>query len=174
MLTVESGQAGSDSESYASVADADSYHDLRGNTNWATMSTAEKEASLRRGTDYMVQVYRLRWEGLRLNDTQALDWPRNYVRRNDTDYTSGAYYYYANDVVPVEVKNACIELAFKAASGELAADLTQVVVREKVDVLEIEYDKYSPQYPRYRAIDLLLQPFFKVNGNGINRAVVRV
>lgn len=180
-LTVELGTGASDSESYSSVADADTYHDLRGNTNWATMQTAEKEASLRRATDYLNQVYRMRWDGTRINSTQALDWPRAFVVRKDFEYGGlngqtviGGSYYYPNDEVPIEVKNACIELAFKAASGELAADLEQGVIREKVDVLEVEYDRTSPQYKRYRAIDLLLAPLLKVNGNSINKVVVRV
>lgn len=180
-LTVETGTGSASSESYASVADADTYHDLRGNTNWATLQTAEKEAALRRATDYLNQAYRLRWEGTRINSVQALDWPRAFVIRKDFEYGGlngytviGGNYYYPSDTVPVEVKNACIELAFKAAGGELAADLEQGIVREKVDVLEVEYDKHSPQQKRYRAIDMLLAPFLKVNGSSVNKVVVRV
>lgn len=180
-LTVETGTGASDSESYSSVADADTYHDKRGNTNWLTLTTAEKEEALRRATDYMVQAYRLRWDGTRTSSTQALDWPRAFVIRKDFEYGGlngytviGGNYYYPSDTVPFEVKNACIELAFKAASGELAADLEQGVVREKVDVLEVEYDKHSPQQKRYRAIDMLLAPFLKVNGSMTNKVVVRV
>ena len=175
-LTVETGTGAANSESYASVADADTYHTLRGNTNWiddVDMTTAAKEAALRRATDYMNQAYRMRWNGNRINTTQALDWPRANVPQRDFSLT-GFTSYYATDSIPVEVKNACMELAFRAAAGELAGDLTQGIKREKVDVLEVEYDNYSPQYTRYRSIELLLATFFSVTGSGINKAVVRV
>lgn len=183
-LIVEDGTGKSDAESLASVAEADAYHTSRGNLPWINdpdMTEAAKEQALRRASDYIMQVYRLRWDGTRTSSSQALDWPRAFVIRKDFEYSGlngytviGGNYYYPSNSVPVEVKNACIELAFKAAAGELAADLEQGIVREKVDVLEVEYDKYSPQQKRYRAIDMLLAPFLKVNGSSVNKVVVRV
>ena len=169
-LNVETGTGSSTSESFISVADADLYHSNRGNTAWAALTEPTKEQCLRRSTDYMEQVYRLRWLGYRVTITQALSWPRDEVQRLDLTLLN-QYSYYENNVVPPEVKNACAELALKAASGELLPDLTQGVLREKVDVLEVEYDKYSPQSPRYTAIDRLLAPF--LSGSSVSRTVVR-
>ena len=59
------------------------------------------------------------------------------------------------------VKNACAELALKANTEALMADLSQATVKEKVDVIEVEYDKYSPQYKRYIQIDNSLSIYFK-------------
>jgi hypothetical protein len=181
MLIVESGIGDPTAESYVSVADSDTYHSNRGNTTWAALTTEQKEQALRRATDYMVQVYRLRWRGSRVNGVMALDWPRNFVEMTDAQYASingaeiiGGYLYYPSNEVPREVKNACSELALKASSDELAPDLTQGVIREKIDVLEVEYDKYSPQYTRYRAIDNILSPLFSALTGGANRGVVRV
>ena len=115
----------------------------------------------------------MRWNGNRNTTTQALDWPRANVPLRDFNVT-GFMSYYATNVIPIEVENACMELAFKAAQGNLAADLTQGVIREKVDVLEVEYDNHSPQYTRYRSVELLLAPFFSTTSTGANRAVVRV
>lgn len=177
-LNVETGTGSATSESYISVADATTYHANRGNSTWSMLTTAQMEEALRRATDYMVQAYRLRWGGYRVNSTQALDWPRNYVVRTDFQastingyQTISGNYYYPNNEVPPEVKNACAELALRAAAGELLPDLSQGVVREKVDVLEVEYDKYSQQSPRYAAIDRLLMPFF--SGSSTSRTVVR-
>ena len=64
-LIVEDGTGKSNAESYISVADADTYHSNRDNTDWAALTTAEKERLLRIATDYMVAVYRLRWDGYR-------------------------------------------------------------------------------------------------------------
>ena len=82
-LNVETGTGASNSESYASVTNADTYHSNRGNSLWATLTTPEKEQALRRATDYMEQVYRKRWKGVRVNATQALSFPREWVERED-------------------------------------------------------------------------------------------
>ena len=170
-LNVETGNASPSSESYASVAEADLYNSNRGNTAWAALTTAAKEQALRKGTDYLVQAYRLRWKGSRVSSTQALDWPRNFVEISDYEAATlngsiiiGGYLYYPADQVPTEVKNACIEMALKASTQTLNEDLTQGVVREKIDVIKVQYDSLSPQYVRYRAIDQLLMPLLKSSG----------
>lgn len=167
-LNVESGQAGSDSESYASVEYADAFHLARGNSLWATLATTEKEQALRRATEYLCSAYRLRWAGYRVSDIQALDWPRYEVPKRDV--SSYTYSYYDYQSVPEEVKKACASMAFKAAQGDLAEDLTQRVVREKIGPIETEYDSNSPQAVRYRSIDMLLAPLL----NGMGGANVRL
>ena len=52
-------------------------------------------------------------------------------------------------------------------------DLTQGVIREKVDVIEVEYNKFSPQQTRYEQIDAMMSVFFKQQGNDMTRALVR-
>ncbi len=162
-LIVEDGTGKSDAESYISVSDAATYLSARGYSAFAALATdALKEAALRKATDYMEQAYSVRWKGTRVTSTQALSWPRLYVDRED---------YYPADKVPDEVQHACALLALKSIDGDLNADLTQGVIREKVDVLEVEYDKYSPQYTRYRAIDQLLNPL--LTSSGSNRKLLR-
>jgi hypothetical protein len=178
-LIVEDGTGMATAESYTSVAEADLYFSNRANTAWAALNTAAKEASLRKATDYLGQVYRLRWKGVRVNGVQALDWPRGFVERDDYKYQGingasmiGGYFYFPSDEVPKEVKNACAELALKASSEELAPDLGQGVIREKVGTLEVEYDKNSPQFTQYRAVNNLLAPLLNGLG-GAFRKVVR-
>jgi hypothetical protein len=177
-LIVENGSGLADAESYISVADADTYFANRGYTLWDTMTEAEKEQALRRATDFTLQLYRLKWKGTRVTGTQALDWPRNWVIRDDYEFATlngaqviGGRQYYPADIVPVEVQRACAELAFRGASGELAPDIGQRTVREKVDVIEVEYDRYSPQFTQFRAIDNLLAPFLKDTGGAVRRVV---
>ena len=179
MLIVEDGTGLPNAEAYASVATADEYFAKRGFTSWTTITDDEKEQALRRAADYMQQVYRMRWKGTRVKADQGLDWPRIYVVREDYYVTNAAIpdsitgeFYYPSDEVPKEVINANIELAFKAASGDLSPDLTQKVIREKVDVLEVQYDQFSPQYAIYRAIDNLLVPFL-ISVGGTSRKLVR-
>lgn len=173
-LIVENGTIISGAESFISVTDADTYFSNRGNATWAGLTTTVKEQLLRKGTDYLGQAYRLRWKGSHVSTEQALDWPRNYVERDDFQPSQlngysviGGIAYYPNNIVPEEVKRACAEMALKSNSGELIPDLTQLVTKEKIDVIEIEYSEYSNQLPRYKAIDYLLAPFLQGNSNSM-------
>ena len=155
-LIVETGTGASNSESYASVAQADTRLVGFGNDTWTTLSTAEKEQALRRATAFMEQAFRSRWHGTRLLRTQALSWPR---------YGSIADGFTIDStVVPGDVTNACIDLAFKAAAGDLNADLTRAVVREKVGPLETEYSPHSPESVRYVSIEMALGPYLRSGG----------
>lgn len=167
-IIVEDGTGLSTAESYISVVDASTYFTARGNTTWDALDTGEataaREAALRKATDYMLAVYRDRWEGVRYIEDQALDWPRAGVVRDSWSVDI--------DEIPIEVKRATAELALKSASEDLQADLTQGVVREKVGVIEVEYNKNSPQAKRYPAIDFMLRPFLK-SGGGASVQLVR-
>jgi hypothetical protein len=171
-LVTEDGSVVAGAESYITVAYSLTYHANRGNTTWSTITTAQQEQALRRATDYMVQMYRNRWIGYRFNNTQKLDWPRLYVPYPDYIAVYGMLPAYIPDnVVPEEVKNACCELALKAAAGELLSDADQVVIREKIGPIETEYDKYSPQHKRYMAIDAMVAVYFvKHGGMQVQRA----
>ena len=160
-LIVETGAIVAGAESYISVTDASAYHLARGNNTWATISTAQMEEALRRATDYMLQVYRHRWKGVRMSASQTLDWPRAYVYLEPV--IAGANQEFptlvADDIVPVEVRYACAQMAFRAASGDLFTDQGQAAVRKKVGPIEIEYSQFSAQETRYSAIDAMLQPY---------------
>jgi hypothetical protein len=161
-LVVETGAGLANAESYISVADADARHTAFGNTAW-TGTDAAKEGALRRATAYMMGAYRDRWQGVRLTSTQALDWPRAWV------VVDG--YSVAPDVVPAEVANACADLALKALSADLNADLERAIVREKTGPLETEWSPHSPQRKRYPAVEMALAPY--LTGSGAMARLVR-
>ena len=163
-LIVETGTGSATGESFCSVSDALAYHAARGNATWATITTTQQEQALRRATDYMEAVYSQRWEGTRTTSVQALSWPRYNVFVNGFVTLSSS--------IPRAVINACSELALRAAAGELLSDSTQQKTRTKVDVLEVEFDKYSPQSTQYLAITALLAPYFE-SGSGVEVKVVR-
>ena len=156
-LIVETGSASTTSESYISVVDADTYHTNRGNSAWAALTTGQKESALRKATDYMFQNYASRWAGIRVSQYQALDWPR---------YGVVAFGYpVIQTTIPNEIKNACAELALKAASSDLLADQDIAVVREKIGPIETEYDKNAPQRKKYPSIDSMLAPYLSGSSN---------
>ncbi len=124
-IVVEDGTGKSTAESYISIADADTYFINRGITSWDALdNTDDKEPALRKATEYMINEYRQRWQGARLTEAQALDWPRVGVVVGSWTVDS--------DSVPEIVARACAELALKSISDELQADLTQGVLKEKV------------------------------------------
>lgn len=163
-LITETGTASATSESYCSVADSLTYHADRGNTTWATITTAQQEAALRRATDFIEQVYGQAWQGITVNMTQSLSFPRSGV------YING--YAFAFDAIPKCLVNATAEMALKAAAGELVADLEQGVIREKLAALEVEYDKYSPRHKVYSAVASMLKPLLR-NTSSISASLVR-
>jgi hypothetical protein len=162
-LIVEGGTGLANSESYASVSDFKTYHANIGN-DVTLIADTTIEQLLRRATQYMVAVYRSRWQGRRTLSTQALDFPRYDV------VVEG--YSVLSNIVPLEVKNACCELALKANSATLLDDKTQTVIREKVDVIEVEYDKNSPVQTRYSQIDNLLSVFL-LSSNSFEAKTIR-
>jgi len=164
-IVVEDGTGLATAESYISVADASTYFTARGNTTWDAIATdALREAYLRQATEYMISTYRRRWQGVRLDEDQALDWPRDGVVVDSWEVD--------NDSVPTIIERACAELALKASSAELQPDLTQGVLSEQVGVIKVEYDRNSPQATRYKTIDAMLAPFLK-SGGGASVGLVR-
>lgn len=156
-LVVETGTGSATADSYISLTDAATRHTNLGNTAWAALaSDTVREQYLRRATEYLEGAYRKRWYGYRKTDTQALSWPRTGAYKDD--------YLVPDTIVPAEVKNACADLALKAATVTLAEDLGQAVVKEKIDVIEIEYDKNAPAYTQYRSIDMMLAVYLKAGG----------
>jgi hypothetical protein len=161
LIIVEDGSIVTDAESYCTLAFANTYHANRGNTAWDALDDIDdKEPALRKATEYMGQVYRLKWLGLRADDDQALDWPRIGVVTGDEITID-------DDVVPLEVQRACAELALKAASGALLSDLTQQKVMVKIGSITSQYDPYSPQYKRYPAIDGMLSAYLLRRGQAV-------
>lgn len=166
-LVVEDGSGLSNSNSYATAAQADTYASDRGLSAW-TGDTATKEAALIRATDYIEATYREAWLGYRKTATQALSWPRSNVEVD--------LYPIASTIVPVEVRNATIELAIRALSEDLLADQTQRVKREKVDVLEIEYADGSDATKRYPFVSRMLSPYIyggSAEGGAFSTRVLR-
>jgi len=176
-LITEDGTGLINSESYVSVTDCATYFSNRGITNWATITTAQQEQALRRATDYMTQAYRSKWKGRRVLITQALDWPRVGVVLDDfggsqgqNNFGSYGLFQVLYTIVPIPVVNACCELAFRAAAGELAPDLDRETVSETVGSIKTEYRPGAVEHIRYRSIDLMLKPYLVGSGAQLVRA----
>ncbi len=161
-LVTEDGSGKADAESFASVEFADQYHSARGNASWDGLTDPQKEAALRKATDYIGQQYGERWKGERASSTQALDWPRYCVMVDG--FEVGA------DTVPNDVQKATASLALRSVTAPLSEDITQAVKREKIGTLEVEYQDYSSPVVRYREIDGQLRKYLS-GGSGSIRVV---
>ena len=159
-LVVEDGTGKIDSESYISVTDATSYHTLRGNSDWALIT--DKEAALRKATDYMLQAYRKLWLGYRVTSTQALDFPRSDIYLYD--YSEPVLV--SETIVPIEIKNACAELALKTYTDEfLLSDEEQKVIQEIVGPITVKYsDNSTTPTKKYSSINAMLKSFLRTSG----------
>ncbi len=170
-LVTEDGSGLANAEAYVSTAYVDSHLDLRGNTLWVTLTETQKEAAIRRATDYLEQTYGEAFAGMPVNDTQALSWPREYAPRQ-LSLTSTSRYWPKTEV-PAPLKKACAELAFKAAAGELAPDVGQQIKSESVGPISTVYQDGSSSVVRYRAIENILAPLLKNAGSSMSISLVR-
>ena len=162
MLITETGAGLADAESYASVAAADARCASLGLTAWAVLDEGAKEIALRRATQFMA-TYRTRWAGRRVHQQQALDWPRYNVAVDGFVLPSTS--------VPLDVVNACIDLAVRAGRGEdLLPDLdtgSNAIKKDKTGPLETEYfQNTTDARERFVAVDALLAPYFGSAGGG--------
>lgn len=159
-LVTESGAGLADAESFASVDFATAYHAARSNTAWAPATDDDKEAALRKATEYLQQTYGLRWKGERMLSTQALDWPRwgAIVDNVETGY----------DSVPDAVQKACASLALRALTASLAPDIERETSSERVEgAVTVTYREGAPAYVRYREIDGLLARYLRTGNSGL-------
>lgn len=164
-FVVETGAGLSNANSLASVSAADTYVADRGITGWTALSTPIKQQSLVNATDYLEATYRSAYKGNRVSETQSLSWPRYNVIVDGFNFPA--------NVVPTQVINACIEMAIRASLGEtLLADQGQRVKREKIDVIEVEYQDYSDPAQRYPLVNRMLMPYL-ISASESGFAVVR-
>lgn len=164
-FVVETGAGLSNANSLASVSAADTYVADRGIAGWTALSTPIKQQSLVNATDYLEATYRSAYKGNRVSETQSLSWPRYNVIVDGFNFPA--------NVVPTLVINACIEMAIRASLGEtLLADQGQRVRREKIDVIEVEYQDYSDPTQRYPLVNRMVMPYL-ISASESGFAVVR-
>jgi hypothetical protein len=163
-LILEDGTGLSNAESYASVAEANTYFTNRNITAW-TGTDAVKEAALRKATDYLDATYSWAGSGI-LVDTQALGFPRlDLYDSEGRDISS---------TVPKKLKNATCELALASLSGDLLKNKenSNFVKREKVGSIEVEYRDNAVEDRQYVLAERLLVGLFSSKSGSYGYAQV--
>lgn len=112
VFTVEDGDGLEAANAYITEAEADDYHEGRGHTDWAALSSEAKQGAIVRATDYIDKRFGRRFRGFKSSSAQALEWPRIDATDNDD---------YLVNPVPRALVKACAEYALiSARQGELA------------------------------------------------------
>ena len=160
-LVVETGAVIEGANSYVSLDDANEY--LTDRDIEVTLSVGQ----LLRGADY-INSFRTRYKGYKQSAiTSNMQWPRAFAVIDD--------YLIRGDVIPDVIPDAQIEAALEFALGKdpLSTVDTRPIKREKVDVIEREYDTSrsgnTVQTYRFRRVLTLLRPVFKNIGMRVMR-----
>jgi hypothetical protein len=149
MPTLVATAGSASANSFATVSEGDTYCDTRLNASAWTGETDDDEKA-RALIEATRELNVLTYVGYTVTETQALVWPRDYV------------------------KDACMELALQfliAGTTDLAAlDATQGVIRKRVDVLETEWATpylRPTGLKRFPRVWALVQPLLVVQGNSV-------
>lgn len=157
-MAIEATPGHASANSYVTVAETDAYFTARLISAWGALGAPAKEAALISATDYIDATYETQFKGLRASSTQALAWPREGVTIDGVEIPP--------TIIPTRLKHAQMQLALKASAGELLADETQTVQREKVDVIEVEYARGSTGGTLYTFVSRLLAPLVRGGASG--------
>lgn len=160
---------------FVTVAVADLYLEARLNASaWA--GTDPKMQAIIEATR---ELNALAWVGYRVNDTQALAWPRRVAPNPDAsnggyDETWTLRSYFAETVIPQRVQDACCELALEflrlGTTDLAAASKTMGVIEKTIDVITTKYAAPSQQatgLQRYPRIWTLIAPLLATGTSAV-------
>ena len=110
-IVVEDGTGLATADSYLSIAGMTAYVAayMRSSTVWSAASTTEQEEWLREGTQALNALFARRWRGIKVLQTQSLDFPRIGIVDDDG-------FSVLSTTVPVRIANACAEMTWRAAN----------------------------------------------------------
>ena len=148
-LIIEDGSVVSGANSYATYQEIEAYADARG-----IELAADSEILAIQAMDYLQS---LDYKGDKVSALQSLKFPRSGV---DVDgFTLDS------DSVPYVLKNAQCATAISIDQGvDPLAAITPGVKREKLDVLEVEYQDGASSQSINRTINALLRPLLAAGG----------
>ena len=167
-VTIDATVGGASANSYITLTDANSLVEAMISSDdvskWGTGNTDSRNRALAAATQ---RLDRERFLGARTNSTQALQWPREGVRKPDTyiqSFSHGFPFrltedYYTNTEIPDQVKRAQVELAVYLHSNVDGISLSGLEDFKSVKIGSIEVtpdksgavgaDRVPPMFERY-------------------------
>ena len=171
-LTIVETVGSASANSFVSEAEADAYLEARPNSSTWTGTTAKQQALI----SATRQLSMLSWQGTRVDSTQALAWPRQWVIDADAPWGNQ---YFSTTAIPTWLKDATCELAFevlRAGTTDIfALPSTEGVIEKTVDVLTTRYAEPFAQkqgLQRYPLVWQLIRPYLATS-SGPQVATVR-
>lgn len=167
--TFDATAGGASATSYASVAEADDYHDSIPSAytgTWTAATTAQKQASLMQATRLLDAM--VLWEGIPADaDTQRLAWPRDGVITYDGEEFD------ADDGIPQFLIDATSEFARQLLAKDRTKDTIRGYKRIKTGDVEIEFDHMNTPRIIPQAVRLLIAPYGTIKEYAFSRRVAR-
>lgn len=169
-LIKEDGTGRIDANAYANAADGDAYHD--GHlyaTAWTGATAAKKEAALVMATRLIDAQFQ--FDGGKLNEAQALQWPRENCHDPDADGWGGGTV--ASNAVPKLVIQATCEMARELiVADRTATPAGEGIKYQNVGTTQTGYDKTDTRPVISRVAQAMLSKY----GTLLNRkgGVVRL
>lgn len=132
-ITLDATVAGASSNTYCTLAEANTYHDAHVHTDkWDTASDSTKNKALAMATRLLDDNFD--WLGIKATDTQKLRWPRYDTYDKDGYFIDG-------DIIPQDLKDATSEYARHLISSDLTATPDTLGFKKiKVSEIELEID----------------------------------
>lgn len=165
-LVVQTISGEANANTFATVAELDTYVDDRGLTLTASTDD-EKERLLIQANDYL-ETYETSFQGFRTFEDQPVTFPRDNIKLHG-DYISGE--------IPQVLKNAQCQLAADIDGGLslLSSSSGQEVIEEAVGPLKTKYSTSGNSNPQPKPTKALaiLKPLFKAAVGGVNARVLR-
>jgi len=167
-VTLDSTVGGANSNSYISLADAETYHDTRlHNDAWNNASTPDKTIALMWATRLLDEW--VEWDGTKVGliADQALRWPRYGVYYRDGE-TIGS------DIIPQFLKDATAELAKDLLAADPTADAdTKGFSEIQIDVLRLKIDAADRDSTSVisDAVKAMVEPYGNLRSRGTSAQV---
>lgn len=138
----EDGTGIEDAETLCTVAEADLYHDARGNAGaWSSLDTDRKEQLLRAAYDYLRPEYIDRWP-------------------------AGEPFGVADGAVPRDMKFASALLALKAKVGPLDPEIKAQKIESEVGPIKSKFAELKNPRRRFPDVDALVRRYLADTGTG--------
>jgi hypothetical protein len=157
-LIVETGAGLTTANTMASMADADSYHSVRANSDWDDADYDAKEAALVKASAYLCDETRFPWVGTKaVGYNQRMPWPRTGAVETDGTVVP-------DNVVPWRVVDAVCALAGLSVVGtDLQPPLEHggQIVSESVGAISVTYAAGAPTGTFYQAAEGLVAPLLR-------------
>lgn len=163
-LVLVATPGGATSNTYCTVAEADTYHEAHYYAStWNAATTANKNIVLVMATRLLDQL--VMWDGNKETTSQALRWPRTSIYDLDGHYISSG-------TIPQFLKDATAEFARILLASDRTADAeTAGFKRIVIDDIELEVDKFDRPQTIPKSVWIIIKTYGSIIGK--DRSLVR-